>query len=80
MMSHICGSKFTFPFFTFYLSQKRKKKVVIIRVSSQKKKILHKSTTITIQHFCYKPIISHHINVCEKFCVYQFIEYIDHYT
>ena len=39
MMPHICGSKFTSPFFTFYLSQKRKKKVVIIRVSSQKKKV-----------------------------------------
>ena len=26
MMPHICGSKFTFPFFTLYLSQKRKKK------------------------------------------------------
>ena len=51
MMPHICGSKFTFPFFTLYLSQKRKKKVVIIRVSSQKKKKKKFFTSLPLSPF-----------------------------
>ena len=81
MMSHVCGSNFTSSFLIFYLSQKRKKKKkkLLSLEFLAKKKSLHKSTTITVQHFCYVPIISHHINICEKICVYQFIEYTDHY-